>query len=225
MPTAAAAVPVVSTVPAGITLAGASRTTVTMPMISRTAAAVSACQRGSRAATAYTASHIAAKPTPVSAPPATRIAAAAAVAAAAGAGCVRRQASGTKQAAAGIIHQGEVAPRYMFRPIVAPASRAATARSASTTCRAAHRLSLSWACGGTVGVVTWPSTALLAGRACGRGARLRSHGHQPRLVGEDHRLHPVAGADLGQHPADVLLDGGLGQHEIPGDLRVRHPSA
>src|SRR6516164_3268843 len=114
MPTAAAAVPVVSTAPGRMKPAGANRTTVTIPMISRAPAAVSACQRGARAATAYTASHIAALATPVSAPPATRIAAAAAVAAAAGAGCVRRQASGTKQAAAGIIHQGEVALRDMF---------------------------------------------------------------------------------------------------------------
>src|SRR5262245_16664227 len=41
-----------------------------------------------------------------------------------------------------------------------------------------------------------------------------------QVVGEDHRLDAVAGADLGEYPADVGLHGRLGQDEAFGDLAV-----
>ena len=44
------------------------------------------------------------------------------------------------------------------------------------------------------------------------------------LVGEHDRLHAVAHAELHQHARDVRLDGRLRDHELLGDLRVRHPA-
>ena len=52
--------------------------------------------------------------------------------------------------------------------------------------------------------------------ASGRAARLDQAG----LVGEDHRLDPVAQAELGQDPADMRLHGGLGDEQPAGDLGV-----
>ncbi len=44
---------------------------------------------------------------------------------------------------------------------------------------------------------------------------------EARAVGDEHGLHPVAGAELGQHPAHVRLHRGLGEHELGGDLQIR----
>jgi transposase len=44
--------------------------------------------------------------------------------------------------------------------------------------------------------------------------------HQAALIGEDHRLHTVAQAQLGEHVADVGLGGGLGDDQPVGDLGV-----
>ena len=49
---------------------------------------------------------------------------------------------------------------------------------------------------------------------------LLARGHQPRLVGEDHRLCSVAQVELGEDAADVRLHRLLGQREGLGDLRV-----
>jgi hypothetical protein len=40
------------------------------------------------------------------------------------------------------------------------------------------------------------------------------------VVGDDHGLDPVAGADLGEGAADVGLDGGLGKAQVKGDLAI-----
>jgi hypothetical protein len=40
------------------------------------------------------------------------------------------------------------------------------------------------------------------------------------FVGVDDRLHAVAEPELGKDPAEVCLDGGLGDEEPPGDLGV-----
>src|SRR5690606_18308981 len=67
-----------------------------------------------------------------------------------------------------------------------------------------------------------PSTSSPRRRPPRREARARSAGlDQPRLVGEDHRLHPVAQVELGQHLSDVRLDRRLGDDEPLGDLPVR----
>jgi hypothetical protein len=58
---------------------------------------------------------------------------------------------------------------------------------------------------------------ILAGSYVSTGAGNR----EAALVGDDHRLHPVAGADLREDPLDVRLDGGLLDDELGGDLRVR----
>jgi membrane protease YdiL (CAAX protease family) len=47
---------------------------------------------------------------------------------------------------------------------------------------------------------------------------------QPALVGERHGLHPVAQVQLGEHPGQVRLDGGLAQEQLGGDLRVGQPA-
>ena len=46
----------------------------------------------------------------------------------------------------------------------------------------------------------------------------------PGLVGQHHRLHAVAQAELRQHALDVRLDGGVADDELLGDLRVREPA-
>ena len=43
---------------------------------------------------------------------------------------------------------------------------------------------------------------------------------QAGLVGQHDELDPVAGAGLGEQPADVGLHGRLGDHQVGGDLRV-----
>ena len=48
----------------------------------------------------------------------------------------------------------------------------------------------------------------------------RAGDRQPALVGEDHRLHAVPGAELREDPLDVGLDGRLLDDERGGDLRV-----
>ena len=48
-----------------------------------------------------------------------------------------------------------------------------------------------------------------------------SRSDETDLVGEDHDLHAVAQAELGEDAADVGLDGRLGEHELRGDLGVR----
>ena len=55
-------------------------------------------------------------------------------------------------------------------------------------------------------------------------ARRRSAGarpDQPRLVGEDHGLHPVAQAELGEHAAEVGLHRRLADEQLGRDLGVR----
>ena len=47
---------------------------------------------------------------------------------------------------------------------------------------------------------------------------------QPALVGERHGLHPVAQVQLGEHPRQVRLDGGLAQEQLGGDLGVGQPA-
>lgn len=47
--------------------------------------------------------------------------------------------------------------------------------------------------------------------------------HQPRLVREDHRLHPVPHAELRQDPREVRLHRRLGQEQLRRDLAVRPP--
>jgi drug/metabolite transporter (DMT)-like permease len=49
----------------------------------------------------------------------------------------------------------------------------------------------------------------------------RAGDRQPALVGEDHGLHAVPGAEFGQDALDVGLDRGLLDDERGGDLRVR----
>jgi hypothetical protein len=46
-------------------------------------------------------------------------------------------------------------------------------------------------------------------------------GNEPVVIGVDDDLYAVAQRELGQDAADVGLDGGLGAHELLGDLRVR----
>src|SRR5712692_10584644 len=47
---------------------------------------------------------------------------------------------------------------------------------------------------------------------------------KPSLVGEDHRLDPVAQAELGQYPADVRLDRALDEVQARRDLRIGQPA-
>jgi membrane protease YdiL (CAAX protease family) len=46
---------------------------------------------------------------------------------------------------------------------------------------------------------------------------------QPALVGEGHRLHPVAQVQLGEHARQVRLDGRFAQEQFGGDLGVGQP--
>jgi len=44
--------------------------------------------------------------------------------------------------------------------------------------------------------------------------------YQSDLVGQDGGLHPVPESQLEQHPANMALDGGLGQHQLSGDFAI-----
>src|SRR5829696_5053609 len=48
--------------------------------------------------------------------------------------------------------------------------------------------------------------------------------HEPCLVGEHDRLHPVAQFELAQQVGNVCLDRVLAEHELGCDLRVREPT-
>ena len=65
-----------------------------------------------------------------------------------------------------------------------------------------------------------PSTALTTRQARPAVLRLRRPGGPARLVRHDHGLHPVAGAELGQDPADVRLDGRLRDEERRAPISV-----
>src|SRR5918996_5929194 len=54
------------------------------------------------------------------------------------------------------------------------------------------------------------------------GARLAGIAgqHQGRLVGEHHRLHPVAHPELGQHMRHMRLDGGFADEQLGSDFGV-----
>jgi hypothetical protein len=52
-------------------------------------------------------------------------------------------------------------------------------------------------------------------------ARTAPRTDEPRLVGEDDRLHPVAELELRQQPRHVFLHGGLAEDRGGGDLGVR----
>src|SRR5690349_9846680 len=51
-----------------------------------------------------------------------------------------------------------------------------------------------------------------------------SGGHQPGFVRVDHGLDAALEAELGEHRADVGLDGRLLDHQLAGDLRVGAPA-
>src|SRR6478735_5254515 len=62
-------------------------------------------------------------------------------------------------------------------------------------------------------------TSWTTARSCGTAAGSRPD--DAGLVGQDHRLHPVAYAQLREHPADVDLHGPLGHVQLLRDLPVR----
>src|SRR4051794_34250843 len=62
-----------------------------------------------------------------------------------------------------------------------------------------------------------------AARAPGAGSWPGVFRNEPRLVGENHGLHAISQAELGQHVRDVRLDRVLAEHEPGGDLGVREP--
>lgn len=69
-----------------------------------------------------------------------------------------------------------------------------------------------------------PAARSLRRRPCGpRDWGLAVRADEPDVVRDDDRVDPVARADLREGAADVRLDGRLGQAELAGDLRVRHP--
>ena len=97
--------------------------------------------------------------------------------------------------------------RWTYEPLLVHHARAA-APVLARRCRSCSRRRRAAA-----GRATPPSRRL--------GAQPGERGHdQARLVRGDHRLGPVAQAELGQHPADVGLDRLLADDEPGGDLRV-----
>jgi hypothetical protein len=62
----------------------------------------------------------------------------------------------------------------------------------------------------------------VARTACRHGPAREPGGDQAGLVGEDHSLHPVAQAELGQDPGHVGLHRRLTERERAGDLGVAH---
>ena len=53
------------------------------------------------------------------------------------------------------------------------------------------------------------------------GSRPLASPHETVLIGVDHRLHPVAQVQLGEHPSDMCFHGRFGHEQLPGDLAVR----
>src|SRR4051794_39420903 len=62
-----------------------------------------------------------------------------------------------------------------------------------------------------------PPTTRAEGQSPGSAALV----DEPRLVGDDHGLDPVAHAELGEDPGDVRLHRRLRDDELLGDLGVR----
>jgi hypothetical protein len=100
-----------------------------------------------------------------------------------------------------------------------PASKAATPSSCSLACCAHQRRS--WPTSPSPDAEQHPTRPCTEPRSqdikLGRASLRR---HQAALIGEDHRLHTVAQAQLGEHVADVGLGGGLGDDQPAGDLGV-----